>query len=126
MTDPRRIPGTMSGPGGPHDVSGVVLDARNAVILETVDVSTVDPERGGRGQPAIAMVLGGRINQTKDRASVLFVFGSDGAAAIITELVALAGRAGWSDADALLTDLAERMQKLRGDGNLEAHREAQP
>src|SRR5882672_11011403 len=92
-TDPRRIPGSMAGPGGPHDHSGVVLDARNAVILETVDVSTVDPDRGGRGQSAVAMVLGGRINQTKDRATVLFIFGTDGAASIVTELIALYGRA---------------------------------
>lgn len=34
MTDPRRIPGGMAGPGGPHDVGGVVLDARHAVLLD--------------------------------------------------------------------------------------------
>ena len=92
-TDPRKIPGGMSGPGGPHDRSGVVLDARHAVLLETVDVSTLDPERGARGQAALALVLGGRINQSRDKASVLFLFGTDGAAAIVTELIAVIGRA---------------------------------
>lgn len=117
-TDPRKIPGGLAGPGGPHDVGGVVLDARNAVILETVDVSTVDPERGGRGQSAIALVLGGRINQTKDRASVLFLFGADGMAAIISEIVGLVGRAGGIDADAFLADLTTRIAEMRAEGHL--------
>lgn len=116
-TDPRRIPGSMAGPGGPHDEGGVVLDARNAVILETVDVSTIDPDRGGRGKSALAMVLGGRINQTKDRASVLFIFGTDGAAAIATELIALAGRATGHPAP-FIADVMARIDKLAEDGNL--------
>jgi hypothetical protein len=116
-TDPRKIPGTMAGPGGPHDRSGVILDARNAVLLQTCDVSTVDPE-SARGQAAIAMVLGGRINQTKDRASVLFIFGTDGAAAILTELLALLGRSTGVDPAELLADITDRMDKLRDEGNL--------
>jgi hypothetical protein len=107
----------MSGPGGPHDIGGVVLDARNAVILETVDVSTIDSEHGGRGQSALAMVLGGRINQTRERVSVLFIFGSDGAAAVVTELMALYSRA-TGDADSFISDVKERMDKLIEDGNL--------
>lgn len=116
-TDPRRIRGGMSGPGGPHDISGVVLDARNAVMLETVDVSTIDPEHGARGQHALAMVLGGRINQTKERVSVLFVFGTDGAASIVTELIALYGRATGNSAE-FIADVTERMDKLTNEGNL--------
>lgn len=116
-TDPRKIPGGMAGPGGPHDLGGVVLDARNAVLLETVDVSTLDPERGGRGQSALAMVLGGRINQTKTRASVLFLFGTDGAAAIVTELIAVYGRA-TGEADEFIADVMARLEKLSRDGNL--------
>lgn len=117
-TDPRRIPGSMSGPGGPHDIGGIVLDARHAVLLETVDVSTIDPDHGGRGQSAIALVLGGRINQTKDRASVLFLFGTDGAAAIITELVGLLGRATGIDGGQLMADLLERAATMAADGEL--------
>lgn len=115
--DPRRLRGGMAGPGGPHDIGGVVLDARNAVILETVDVSTIDPERGGRGQSALAMVLGGRVNQTKERVSLLFIFGSDGAAAIVTELIALYGRA-TGDGQAFIDDVMARMDKLGNEGNL--------
>lgn len=114
--DPRKIRGSMAGPGGPHDQGGVVLDARNAVILETVDVSTIDPERGG-GQSALAMVLGGRINQTKDRVSVLFLAGTGGVAAIVTELIALMGRA-TGDPTPFINDVMERMTKLAEEGNL--------
>ena len=116
-TDPRRVQGGMSGPGGPHDRGGVVLDARNAVILETLDVSTIDPEAGARGQHAVAMVMGGRINQTKERVSVLFIFGTDGAASIVTELIALYGRA-TGDAALFVADVKERMDKLTSEGNL--------
>lgn len=118
-TDPRKIPGSMAGPGGPHDRSGVVLDARHAVLLETVDVSTLDPERGARGQAALAMVLAGRINQSCDRASVLFLFGTDGAAAVITQLIAVIGRAaGPAFVEEFMTDLQSRLGELREDGNL--------
>jgi len=116
-TDPRRIPGAMAGPGGPHDVGGVVLDARNAVILDSVDVSTIDPERGARGQHAVALVLGGRINQTKERASVLFLFGTDGAASIVTELIAFYGR--WTGSpQPFIEDVQRRLAKLGEEGNL--------
>lgn len=107
----------MAGPGGPHDISGVVLDASNAILLETVDVSTIDPEHGARGQHALALVLGGRINQTQQRASVLFVFGTDGAAAIVTELVALYGRAA-GDPTPFIDDVLARIKALADDGNL--------
>lgn len=118
-TDPRKIPGSIAGPGGPHDRGAVILDARNAVLLHTIDVSTIDPERGGRGQSALAMVLGGRINQTKDVASVLFIFGTDGAAAVISELIAVMGRAaGPAFVAGFMADLDERLQLLRSEGNL--------
>lgn len=116
-TDPRKIRGSIAGPGGPHDRGAVILDTTNAVLLETCVVSTVDPE-GARGQSAIAMVLGGRINRTKDYADVLFLMGTDGPAAIISELIALLGRAGAVHAEALLADLTERVAKLRSEGNL--------
>ena len=117
-SDPRRLRGDMAGPGGPHDVGGVVLDTSRAIILETVDVSTIDPDHGGRGQSGIALLLGGRINQTKDRARVLFLFDTDGAASIITELLALLGRTTHIDPTDLLDDVLGRMAKLREEGNL--------
>lgn len=120
MSDPRSIPGGMAGPGGPHDRGGVVLDARHAVLMDSVEVSTVDPDRGGRGQSALALVLGGRINQTRDRATVLFLFGTDGAAAIVTELIGVIGRAsGAAQAAQFVADVMQRMDALESDGNLD-------
>lgn len=110
-TDPRKIPGGIAGPGGPHDRGGVVIDTRHAVLLETVDVSTLDEAN------AIAMSLGGRINRSKDRANVLFLFGTDGAAAIVTELIALMGRATGSP-EPFVNDLKTRLDKLTSEGNM--------
>ena len=116
-SDPRRLPGDIAGPGGPHDVGGVIVDTRRAILLEECVVSTVD-ELGARGQQsALAMLLSGRINQTQDRARVLFLFGTDGAAAIITELMALFGRAG-VDTEQLMADVDERLERLGADGNM--------
>lgn len=119
-SDPRRLPGDIAGPGGPHDIGGVVLDASRAVLMDSVDVSTIDPDHGGRGQSALALLLGGRINQTKDRARVLFLFGTDGAAAIISELMGVIGRAAGPEVLAeFQADLIRRMAALQAEGNLQ-------
>ena len=49
---------------------------------------------------------------------MLFLFGTDGAASIITELLALLGRATHIDPTDLLDDVLGRMAKLREEGNL--------
>lgn len=113
-SDPRKLGGKIIGPGGPHDIGGVILDTRNAIILEHTEVSTLDSSN----QSVIAMVLSGRINRTQDRAEVMFLFGSDGLAAIVTELMALMGRATGVDPTDILEDIFERISKLREDGNL--------
>jgi hypothetical protein len=117
-TDPRRIPGSITGPGGPHDHGSVILDARRAILMDDLVVSTVDKEHGSRGQFAVAAAIGGRINQTGDRASVLVILNSDAVAALITELVAVLGRASKTDARAVLDDLVARIEKLDAEGNL--------
>ena len=116
ITDPRGLPGDIAGPGGPHDWGQNIVDASHAVLLDGATTSTLDPGDGGpRG---VALLLEGRINQREERARVLFLMGTDGAAAIITEICALLGRAGGMDADGFLTDLVKRIEKLRADGNL--------
>jgi len=116
--DPRKLKGTIAGPGGPHDLGAVIVDTTNGIVLDQVDVSTIDREEQGK-ESIIALVLGGRIIRTQDRAEVLFMFGTDGAASIITELIALMGRATGINAEQLLTDVVERMTELREEGNLE-------
>lgn len=92
VTDPTDLGSTYAGPGGPHDRDAVVVDATNAVLLDAVDVLVVgDPSRP---RPIIALQLAGWINKRPDRAQVMFLFDEDGAAAIISELLALAGRVG--------------------------------
>jgi hypothetical protein len=96
-SDPRATPGDITGPGGPHDRNSVVLDTSNAVLLDYTEAAL--GHNGSDGRDFVALLLGGRINQTLDRARVLFLMDADGAAAIVTELESLMTRAGgaWSD-----------------------------
>lgn len=89
--DPRKTGGNIAGPGGPHDRNAVVIDTTNAVLLESTDVCLM--ETAG-GSIVMAMLLEGRINKTQDRARNLYLLNGDGAAAIVTELFALAHRIG--------------------------------
>ncbi len=109
LTDPRRLGGTMAGPGGPHDRGAVFLDLTDCILMESMEVCTVDTVRTGEmaGQ-AIFMQLSGRINKTRDQVTTGYMFGPDGAAAIITELLALADRYGAE----LLDDVTRRLTEL--------------
>lgn len=117
-SDPRKLPGEITGPGGPHDRGAFILDATRAVLLDSVVASTVDSEQAETGS-AIALLLEGRINRTTERARVLFIFGTDGAAAIVTELVALLGRASSKPGFGaqLMADLIERAKALHEAGH---------
>jgi hypothetical protein len=92
----------------------VVLDMTDCVMLGDATVCIVDGVRDGRinGQ-MIYMTLGGRVNQTTRQVQVGYAFGPDGAAALITELLAIADRAGPD----LLTDIVARFVALNRDGN---------
>ncbi|MFF3094191.1 hypothetical protein [Streptomyces cyaneofuscatus] len=87
--DPRKSGGDIVGPGGPQDRHGVILDDRTAVLLDHSTVTLVETRSGG---PVLAMLLEGRINKSPDRARNLYLMNEDGAAAIVTELMALANR----------------------------------
>ncbi|MGW2384362.1 hypothetical protein [Streptomyces sp. NPDC001658] len=89
--DPRKSGGDIAGPGGPHDRNSVIVDTTNAVILDAATVTQVETLTG---KPALAMMLEGRIARTQDRARNLYLMNEDGAAALITELLALAHRMG--------------------------------
>ena len=82
--------------------------------LDTCEVVKLDNPSDGRA--FIGMKLEGRINRATDRAAVLYLFDLDGAAGIITELLALAGRAGWRDQmHDLLEDRLAELDKLKPD-----------
>lgn len=89
--DPRKTGGNIAGPGGPHDHNAVIVDTTDAVLLDSSDVCLV--ETGG-GEVVLSMLLEGRINKTSDRARNLYLMNEDGAAALVTELIALAHRIG--------------------------------
>lgn len=109
-TDPRRAGGGIAGPGGPHEHSTVVLDTRRAVLMETVNVAQIDNPSDGRR--FVGLELGGRINQSSERANILYLFDADGAAALVTQLVGLAARsdAPWAKEFPKLVD--ERLAEL--------------
>lgn len=107
--DPRLLGGGIYGPGGSRDRGAVLLDATDIVLLEGVEVCTVDAVRlGATNGQAIYMTLSGRINKKTDQVTVGFMFPPDGAAALVTELLALADRFGAE----LLDDLTRRLTAL--------------
>lgn len=89
--DPRKTGGDIAGPGGPHDHNAVIIDTTDAVLLDSNDVCLMETSGGN---VVLAMLLEGRINKTTDRARNLYLMNEDGAAALVTELLALAHRIG--------------------------------
>lgn len=69
-----------------------LLDARHAVLVDESTVAKIDNPSDGR--TVIAMLLEGRVNQTPDRTSILYLLNGDNAAALVTQLVGLAARMG--------------------------------
>jgi hypothetical protein len=102
--------------GDPHARGGVILDARAAVLMEGVDVALFDTKQGER--VAMMMTLSGRINYSTDRVEHAYMFGPDGAAGLVSELVGLASRAGGAGghgerfAAEFQADLERRMKEL--------------
>lgn len=81
--------------GDPFARGGVLLDARHAILMEEVDVCLVDSDPSDEGaEPLLMMLLSGRVNMRDEHAKVMFMFGADGAAAVISQLLGLAARIG--------------------------------
>lgn len=118
ISDPRRLGGDMIGPGGPHDRGAVFLDLTDVVLLDHAACCTVDGVRAGAltGQ-MIFMTLEGRVNKKTDRVQVGYLFDTDGAAALITELLALADRHG----PEMLDDVTRRLTTLHRDKHVDLH-----
>lgn len=111
---PTELGGRIAGPGGPQDRNGVVLDLTDAVLLDSTVVTLVEGRRTGGdvpGEPLVALELTGRVNKSTDRADVLFLMDADGAAAIVTELLGLAGRAETFDSE-LMDRIRTRLEEL--------------
>ena len=99
VTDPRKLGGNIAGPGGPHDKGGTIFDTKGAVLLDYCEVATAEGAGDGT-EDAIALLLAGRVNGTRDKARVLYMMDADGAAALVTEIEALVRRGaadGWAE-----------------------------
>ena len=96
--------------GDPYARGGVVLDARKAVLMESLDVCLVDTKQDEK--PIMMMVLEGRVNYETRRTKQAYLFGADGAAALATQLVALAGRAGGAFMAEFQGAFEERMAEM--------------
>jgi hypothetical protein len=105
------------------DGADVLLDMERAVLMDGMSVCLVNAQSntidGTQRPPSesirLAMRLDGRVNKSTDRASVLFLFDEDGAAAIVTELVALASRVGPEFA----TRFQQRLEALAEEGHMD-------
>lgn len=96
--------------GSPHGRGDSVLDTRGAVLMDGAEVILVDTKQDQR--PAMALLLEGRVNYGANRVRQMYLFGPDGAAAIITQLIGLAGRAGGEFGAEFKADLERRMEEL--------------
>lgn len=109
-SDPRAAAGAVVGPGGPFDEGSVLFDTRRAVLLSHTQVAKVDNPSDGRR--FFGLELSGRINRSPDRAQVLYLFDADGAAAIVSQLIGLAQRAGGEMAADFAVALEHRLAEL--------------
>lgn len=109
VTDPRALGGNIAGPGGPRDRNGVIIDDTHAILLDETECALVETRTK---DVVLALLLRGRINKSADRANALYLLNGDGAAALVTELIALAHRVGPEFGEALM----QRIARLVADG----------
>lgn len=117
IDDPRDLGGDIAGPGGPRDRGGVVISTQGALNPDSATIAMIeDGEQAGK---AAALVLEGEVVGTGDRARLLVLLGPDAAAAVVTEIAALAVRAdGQPWAEQFGTDATRRFEDLDAEGLL--------
>lgn len=99
--------------GDPHAKGGVMLDARSAVLMDGMEVILMDTKADE--PPRMFLVLRGRVNYSHDRVEHAYMYGADGAAAIVSQHIGLASRAAQHDerfGDEFMRSLDERMENL--------------
>lgn len=75
----------------PYAQGGALVDTRAAVLLDGVNVALVDTKTD---EPVAMMLsLRGRVNMSPDRVEHAYLFGPDGAAGVVSEIIGLATRA---------------------------------
>jgi hypothetical protein len=96
--------------GSPHGRGDSVLDTRGSVLLEYNEVILVDTKQDEA--PVMALMLEGRVNYETRQVKQMYLFGTDGAAALVSQIVGLAGRAGGEFTAGFKADLDRRMEEL--------------
>lgn len=89
--------------GTPFGRGDALIDASEAVLLAGVSVAVVGAGRPDGVETVVALNLTGRVNKTTTVSDVLYLLDSDGAAAIVSELLGVAHRADPRFLDQLLT-----------------------
>jgi hypothetical protein len=97
--------------GDPYARGGVVMDTRGAVLMDANEVILVDLKRPD-DPPAMALIIEGRVNLKAERVKQMYLFGTDGAAGLVTEIIGLAQRAGGRFATEFLALFDQRMNEL--------------
>ena len=97
--------------GDPHARGGAVIDARNAVLMDGIDVAVVDT-RSGEDSVVMMLVLEGRVNYSTRRVKQAYMFDANAAASIVTQLLGIAARAGGLFRVRFQAAVEEQMEKL--------------
>lgn len=97
----RHDPGRVVRTGDPRAAGGqvitvdggeVLVDTRNAVLVDATTVSAFDNPSDAR--QLVALFLEGRVNRTDRRSAILHLLDAGGTAVLVAELVGLAARMG--------------------------------
>lgn len=98
--------------GDPYARGGAVFDARNAVLLASSEVMLVDTKREDEEPLVMMLSMAGRVNYSPDNVEHVYLLGTDGAAALVSEILGLAHRAGGEFRATFLADFNRRMDAL--------------
>lgn len=105
VDNPREAGGQMIDTSGdPHAKGKVMFDTRRAVLMESIEAAIADTTRKGKPAQMVALTISGRINRPPDlsgerpaeHVSHLHFTDWGGAADLVVEIQALAGRAGYN------------------------------
>lgn len=119
IANPSTLGGSMTGDlGDSRARDAVIIDMTDVVLLEGVHVSTVVVGRQGTlAEEATYLQLSGRVNKTTRQVQVGFMCPTDGVAGIVTELLAIAERAGAE----MLDDITRRLTELHQGKHVDLH-----
>lgn len=92
--------------GSAFGQNDALIDTTDSVLLDSSHVVLIGALRQDGAETLLGLELAGRVNKTQRRSSVLYLLNADGAAAIISELLGLAGRVSPDFLDELLARIA--------------------